>query len=115
MDISVKMLKAKQSQMEQYPTGNHSWLRLADLINRGVLEVAVVGESYQSALKEMQKNYLPNVLFMGTAKEENLELLQYKYISGKTMIYVCKQKSCRLPVETPRKALVQIREFAASQ
>lgn len=115
MNISVKMLKAKQAQMGQYPTGNHAWLRLASLINQGVLEVAVVGKSYQSALREMQKSYLPNVLFMGTVKEENLELLEHKYISGKTMIYVCKQKSCRLPVETPRKALVQIRKFTASQ
>lgn len=115
MDISVKMLEAKQAQMGQYPTGNHAWLRLASLINQGVLEVAIVGESYQSALGEMQKSYLPSVLFMGTAKEENLELLEHKYVSGKTMIYVCKQKSCRLPVENPGKALVQIREFAENQ
>lgn len=115
IDISLKMLEAKQTQMGQYPTTNHAWLRLASLVDQDLLEVAVVGENYQSVLREMQQSYLPNVLFLGTAEEENLELLEYKYVAGKTMIYVCKQKSCRLPVEDPNQALIQIEELTTAR
>ena len=73
-----------------------------------LIEIAVVGNDWQSKLKELQKNFLPNVIYSGGNNEGNISLLQNKLVPGKTLIYVCKNKSCQLPVEKVADAIKQI-------
>jgi uncharacterized protein YyaL (SSP411 family) len=72
------------------------------------IEIAVVGRDWKEKLSLLQKNYLPNTIYSGGEKEGTLSLLENKLVEGKTMIYVCKNKSCLLPVETVADALEQI-------
>ncbi len=71
-------------------------------------EVAIVGNDYQNRLQEMQNAYLPNAVFMGGETEGDLTLLQDKLQDGLTMIYVCQNRVCQLPVEDPQQALDQM-------
>ncbi|HZI68280.1 MAG TPA: thioredoxin domain-containing protein [Hanamia sp.] len=73
-----------------------------------MIETAIVGEEVNEKRKQLQQNYLPNVLFSGSVRESALPLLQNKYVEGETMIYVCKNKMCGLPVGEADKALIQI-------
>src|SRR5690242_13519000 len=73
-----------------------------------MIETAIVGEEVNEKRKQLQQNYLPNVLFSGSVRESALPLLQNKYVEGETMIYVCKNKMCGLPVGDADKALIQI-------
>lgn len=57
----------------------------------------------------MQSRYLPTALFMG-GQEEDLPLLENKLSPGKTMIYVCRNKTCKMPVTDVGQALKQIEE-----
>lgn len=45
---------------------------------------------------------------MGSLKEENLPLLEYKFQEGETKIYVCVNKACQMPVSEVAKALEQV-------
>ncbi|HEU5365191.1 MAG TPA: hypothetical protein VFU62_06650, partial [Hanamia sp.] len=72
------------------------------------IEIAVVGRDWKEKLSLLQKNYLPNTIYSGGEKEGTLSLLENKLVEGETMIYVCKNKSCLLPVETVADALEQI-------
>ena len=58
----------------------------------------------------MQRKYLPHALFLGGADEGTLELLKSKLVTGETYIYVCRERSCQLPVQEPAKALTQLME-----
>jgi hypothetical protein len=78
-------------------TGNH-------------FEVAIVGENAISLLNELQKNYLPHVIFCAGISENNLPLLKSRFVSGKTLIYICQNYSCQLPVETVEEAVALIRK-----
>ena len=71
-------------------------------------EVAIVGEDYASVLKEFDNNYLPNVFFSGGKDSVTLTLLENKLILGKTTIYVCQNKVCKLPVTEVEDALLQV-------
>jgi hypothetical protein len=71
-------------------------------------EVAIVGNDAESMRKEFDKIYLPNVFFSGGKNEGNLPLLKGKLQNGKTTIYVCQNKSCKLPVSEVKQALKQI-------
>jgi len=70
--------------------------------------VAIVGEDFKSIRQEMDQNYLPNVLFMGGKDEGKLELLEGKLMNGQTTIYVCQDRSCKMPVTTVTDALKQM-------
>ncbi len=74
-------------------------------------EVAVIGKNWNEKLIELQKNYLPNLIYSGGENEGSLSLLENKLIEGKTMIYVCKNKTCGLPVENVNKALEEIMNY----
>jgi len=50
------------------------------------------------------------VLFMGGKNEGKLELMEGKLIKGETTMYVCKNKSCRLPVYEVEQVLEQLKQ-----
>jgi uncharacterized protein YyaL (SSP411 family) len=72
-------------------------------------EIAIVGKEWKKKLSEFQKHYLPNSIYLGGNSEGNLSLLGNKLIEGKTMIYVCENKTCLRPVEIVSDALKQVR------
>lgn len=84
-----------------------NWARLMGLFTAEPYEVAILGEDALQKNQKMQQRYLPTSFFMG-GKEENLPLLEMKLVEGKTMIYVCQNKVCKLPVIEVEKALDQI-------
>jgi uncharacterized protein YyaL (SSP411 family) len=84
------------------------WGYLAGLIAHNNYEVAIMGAEALQKNSEMQRNYLPNSLFMGGV-EENLPLLENKLPGKGTLIYVCSNKTCRQPVSDVAKALQQIK------
>jgi uncharacterized protein YyaL (SSP411 family) len=71
-------------------------------------EVVIIGERALEFLTEIQKNYLPNVIFCTGTTEDELPLMKNRYVSGKTLIYICQNKSCQLPVETVEEAFALI-------
>ncbi|NND08755.1 MAG: thioredoxin domain-containing protein [Saprospiraceae bacterium] len=88
-----------------------NWARLYLEKLHTTYEIAIVGSGYSKTLRKMQQSYLPNAIYMGGAEEGDLSLLQDKLQAGKTMIYVCQNKVCQLPVEEPSAALNQITYF----
>jgi uncharacterized protein YyaL (SSP411 family) len=71
-------------------------------------EVAIVGNHYNEIRKQLDENYLPNVLLSGGRNEGSLQLLENKLVEGQTTIYVCQGKSCKRPVTEVSKALEQL-------
>lgn len=71
-------------------------------------EVAILGERALEKSYELQREFHPNTVFMGGQDEGSLPLLKDKLQHGRTMIYVCQNKVCQLPVEEKTKAMEQI-------
>ena len=67
-------------------------------------EVVIMGTDFKAVNNELQKQLFFNTIFVGCAKEEELPLMQNRYQTDKTLIYVCKDKVCQLPVEDIKKA-----------
>jgi uncharacterized protein YyaL (SSP411 family) len=74
-------------------------------------EVVVIGEDALAKTATMQRAYLPDALFSGGKVAGSLGLHEGKEQPGKTMIYVCRNKVCKLPVSEPEKALVQMQDW----
>lgn len=72
-------------------------------------EIAIAGKDYALFMDTFGRQYLPNALFLGTDKSSKLELLKDKLVANKTLIYVCKDKTCQLPVTNVEAALLQMK------
>lgn len=82
-----------------------NWGRLYLNYVRPPYEVAVVGKDFAKKRDALLRNYLPHVLLLGGSTEGSLELLKDKLQAGETMIYVCQNKVCKLPVREVEKAI----------
>ena len=68
-------------------------------------EVAIVGKDANEKRNKFMAEYHPNTILLGGENEGALELLNGKLQEGETMIYVCQNKVCKLPVTEVEKAL----------
>ena len=71
-------------------------------------EIAVVGAEAKKTAPEIQKQYLPNTLVVQSAVDSDLPLFKGRYADGETYIYVCRDNTCKLPVQTTEEALEQL-------
>ena len=106
--IAEKMLSAMKQSVLQNPAFHFQWLIVSAQIAYSAHEVVLAGEDvHQVKLKFLEK-FLPNIIMAGNSTESSLELLKNRYVSGKTMIYICQNKTCNLPTESFEAALNQI-------
>lgn len=82
-----------------------NWGILAHWMVYGLKELAILGPGCQEVRKEIDRNYLPDVILSGGEEEGTLPLLQNRLVKDKTSFYVCKDRVCQLPVFTTREAL----------
>lgn len=85
-----------------------NWAKLAGMQVYQPYEIAVTGPDARNRSNELLQHYLPTSVVLG-GDSENLPLLENKIVKGKTIIYVCRNKVCRLPVETVEDALRQMK------
>jgi uncharacterized protein YyaL (SSP411 family) len=70
--------------------------------------VAIIGDDFTSKQKTLMGKFLPNAFFLGGKTEGSMALLEGKLQEDRTMIYVCQNKVCKLPVEDVEKAVTLI-------
>lgn len=104
-ETAVQMLKNIQAQIETYPSGFSNWLDLLLNYQSNFYEIVIVGEDAKTKTAEINKHYIPNKLIAGSSTNLKSPLLEMRYIENETMIYVCVNNACKLPVSDPEKAL----------
>ncbi len=85
-----------------------NWGILEAWFTSPLYEVAIMGDDFKNKRQQFDEHYLPNVILLGGKAEGELALLENKLVPGQTMIYVCRDKTCKLPVAEVSKALAQI-------
>ncbi|MEO8765870.1 MAG: thioredoxin domain-containing protein [Ginsengibacter sp.] len=108
-DQSVQLVKNVADDVKKNPGFYSNWAQAMALQIKSPYEIAIVGTNWQQKLREFHHHYLPDAIFLGGNDEGSLSLLQNKKVDGKTMIYVCENKTCQLPVEEAAAALKQVR------
>ena len=105
LTTASKMLHNIQPEIESYPSAYSNWLDLMSNFQDNFYEVVVVGKDASNKIAELNVRYLPNILVAGSTSESKKPLLNYRYIDGETLIYVCVNNSCKLPVSDISEAL----------
>ena len=109
--MSKRMLNNVKNELVSYGAGYSNWGMLMMNMVAPFYEIAIVGKDVDEKRRELSKHYLPNKIFAGSTHESKLPLLDNKYVEGKTLIYVCENKTCQRPVSDVNEALQQIKPF----
>jgi uncharacterized protein YyaL (SSP411 family) len=108
-ETAKTMLHNVIPEVAEYPSTFSNWLDLMLNYTNNYYEVAIVGSKVDDKIKALNAYYLPNKLIIGSSTDNNLPLLKNRYVEGKTLIYVCVNKSCKLPVSEVKKAITLIK------
>ena len=103
--IAKRMARNMVSDFATHPYAYANWGKVFLLLTEGTREVVLSGENSETLAGRLQQDYLPSVVWGRSHTESNIPLLASRYVKGKTLIYVCRNGSCHLPVETVEEAL----------
>ena len=107
-EISHQMLKNISGEIAQYPNGFSNWLDLMTNFQHSFYEIVIVGSEVNQKLKEFHQEYLPNIIIAGSKGEASGPLFESRYVIGETLIYVCVNNACKLPVDNAQEAIKSI-------
>jgi uncharacterized protein len=108
LERAAKMVNAVVPDMERYGSGYSNWAALGLQMCFPFYELAIVGKSVDEKMKAWHKHYHPNTILAVAREVSDLALVKSRYEVDKTLIYVCQNKTCLLPVMTIDEAVLQI-------
>ncbi len=99
------MLKLVASDFAGYPMAYSNWGTLILKMAAPFYEIAVCGADAKKRVQQLQYGYQPNILWAYSEGNSNLPVLKDRFVKGKTLIYVCEEGVCQLPVEKVSEAI----------
>ncbi len=72
-------------------------VQLAANLTSNFYGIAISGQDAINKLKELNKEYIPNKLIVGSTTESNLPLLSNRFVLDTTLIYICVNNTCKMP------------------
>ena len=96
----------------QYPTSFGVWASLLLKNTFGTNELVVTGNDFENLRNQVLLRYLPGkILQSGRCENGDFPMLKDKNSGKETLIYLCRQYSCKTPVNTIEKLITQLKEF----
>ena len=86
-----------------------NWDILLLMLSYSPPEVVIIGKDWEEKRREFDQHFLPGLIISGGSEEGNLPLLKNKLITGKTLIYVCRNRTCKMPVYDVSLAIGQLK------
>jgi uncharacterized protein YyaL (SSP411 family) len=108
LQISRQMLQIVQEDIRQNPYYYSNWAILEANMVHPPFEVVILGDDFEEVRRSFGVKYLPNIILSGGKREGNMDLHKGKYSEGETMIFVCRDRVCKLPVREFSEAMEQI-------
>jgi uncharacterized protein YyaL (SSP411 family) len=113
-ELAESMLATVKKLIVSDPQYLSNWASLAAYWSQPTAEIAIVGPEAENFRRELEQYYYPNKIITGTFVESWLPLLENRgVVGGKTTIYVCYNKACKMPVYSVIDAIHQLAEAYA--
>lgn len=107
--MAENMVRRVSEQLSKEPVYLSNWCNLYLMMSKPTAEVVIIGDQYEKYRQELEQHYLPNRVIMGGKTEGMLPLMQNRPAKGgKTTVYICYNKACKLPVNSVEEALKQL-------
>lgn len=97
-DLAIKITSTLQESIIKYPGSFGIWASLLQLLNYGVVEIAITGREFENNLTAVMKRYLPNkIIQSGETNSRNFPLLIGRETDVPVAFYICKNYTCLRP------------------
>jgi len=87
-----------------------NWASLSLHYSKPSYELVIVGKNYKQFAEEINNDFRPDILYLGTNKESNIPIFKDRYKKGETLIYVCKNNVCNQPVTSVMEAIELLKQ-----
>ena len=104
--ISNQMILMQKESLSRNLSSTSHWGSLYLTHTHPLFEIAINGPKTSAFAKKMKTGFYPNTLYAGSSTASELPILKNRYKENKTLIYVCRDKVCAAPVESPEKAII---------
>ncbi len=104
MDIAEKMTANIQENTLANLNYFANWASLSLHYSKPSYELVIIGKDYKEFEKELRKDFRPDIIYVGSAKESKIPIFKDRYKKGETLIYVCKNNVCNQSVKTVEEA-----------
>jgi len=104
-----QMLKNIEPEINQFPSGFSNWLDLLVNYQSNYFEVVILGADAAKLGSEINQQYIPNKLIAGSIKAETGPLFEGRYVPDETLIYICVNNTCKLPMKETSKAIKSLK------
>lgn len=94
------MLKSMTSQYLSYPAGFSNWMMLHLWKTHPFYELAICGPDAKGLAEVFFAGSTKPVIVAFSDTESDIPLLKNRFIKEQTLLYLCRNKSCNLPVST---------------
>jgi uncharacterized protein YyaL (SSP411 family) len=101
-----KMIGIVQQKMEKYPNGYSNWMQCLLWMQHGFYQVVCTGKDASINAAALQSKYAPCSMVLKKNADSTLPLLHQKEYT-QSLIYVCRNFTCGLPVTELSKAIEQ--------
>ncbi len=98
--LALNILNNVKPNMDSYVSGYANYANLMLKVTKPYYEIAIIGDEALEKSLEINNFFYSNKILVGSLKESSSPLLEGKYISGETMIYVCEDKVCQKPTNS---------------
>jgi hypothetical protein len=107
---SVKALQNLAALFTKHPTSFGNWASLFIDIVAEINEIAICGSGYEILRDELNAWFIPNKVIQCTDRfvENKYPLLAQKNISGQPLLYLCRNYTCKIPVNNVRSIINEI-------
>jgi hypothetical protein len=105
LEISRQMLLNMQPHISRSPSFFSNWLALLLLFNADFSEIVISGKNALEIRRDFCRVFIPDALFAGTADTSELSLLRGRMGHESAKVYICQNRTCKMPVNTANEAL----------
>ncbi|MBK6522136.1 MAG: thioredoxin domain-containing protein [Sphingobacteriaceae bacterium] len=110
IEKAKKMLHLFAGEIGGYAPGYSNWGCLALNFTKPHKELVIVGNNVDEIFLDLHKYYFTNTTLVGSNKASELPLITNRFKDGETLIYVCKNNTCDLPVKTVLEAIKKLED-----
>jgi len=103
--ISKQMVLNQKESLSRNLNSSSHWGSLYLMHTHPFLEITINGPEAAAFIRKMKIDFIPNTIYAGSKTVSNLPILKNRFKEGKTLVYVCKDKVCAAPVESPKMAI----------
>ncbi len=103
--LYLKMLGSMQKKILDNAHSHANWLQLPLFLNFPFHEIVIAGKDVHKKSIFFHRTYNPNTILAGASEKSSLDILKNRIKDSKTLIYVCREGACQLPVSSPEEAL----------